>query len=184
MVQFPYLRTPFGLSGMTDNISGNTSYSVDLSLDLENPEAEDLLNRLVSLDEHIIKTVHENSKEYLGKSHKIDVLKDALYRPIARQHNPQYAPLVKLKVPKTRDGDFISLAFNSEKQQVDIQELGKGQKLMSIVEFGSVYIIDGKFGVTMKLSQAMFAPSTRLNTFAFRGVEEDTIEDECFDEEV
>ena len=38
-VQFPFMRSPYGLSNFTDEGTGRTSYSLDLSFDPDNTEA-------------------------------------------------------------------------------------------------------------------------------------------------
>src|SRR5210317_1382624 len=64
-LQLPFMRSPFGLSAFTD-------------------EAVTLMNKLHELDQKIIQTVAENSKEWLGKQYNIEVIKEALYKPLVR----------------------------------------------------------------------------------------------------
>jgi hypothetical protein len=41
----------------------------------------------------------------------------------------------------------------------------------TIVEFNSIWFIDNKFGVSVRLQQVLFAPTTKLSGFAFSGIE-------------
>ena len=61
-IQFPFMRSPYGLSAFTDEGTGRTSYSLDLSFDSENPEAMELHAKLKELDDIIVNTVAKNSK--------------------------------------------------------------------------------------------------------------------------
>ena len=60
--------------------ANKTSYSLDLSFDTDNEDAMMLSSKFTELDEIILKTVTENSKEWLGKSYDINVIREALSR--------------------------------------------------------------------------------------------------------
>ena len=83
-IQFPFMRSPYGLSSYTDEATGRTSFSLDLSFDRDNEEAIVMKDKLKELDDIILKTVADNSKEWLGKPYNIEVIREALYKPIIR----------------------------------------------------------------------------------------------------
>jgi hypothetical protein len=83
-IQLPFMRSPYGLSAFTDEGTGRTSYSLDLSFDPDNAQAMDLHDKLKELDDIIVNTVAANSKEWLGKEFNVAVLKEALYKPMVR----------------------------------------------------------------------------------------------------
>ena len=91
-LQLPFMRAPFGLSSFTNQSTGQTTYSLDLSLD-----DDDLKAKLTELDDLVVKTVAENSTEWLGKELSIETLKQALYTPIVRP-GKGYPDTIKLKV--------------------------------------------------------------------------------------
>lgn len=73
-----------------------------------------------------------------------------------------------------------------QKQQVTLDTIEKGQKAMAIVDVSSIWFIDNKFGVTIRLQQCLLEQSTKLPSFAFQGLdipETDEV-DEDFEEEV
>ena len=169
-VQFPKLRAPFGLSEFVDQNSGNSSYSLDLSLE-NKPE---LLAKLQAIDEAVVKQVATNSKEWLGKKHTETVVRDVLYRPLVKQPNDdKYAPTIKLKILKDRDGTFVPECYNNKKQRVDLDTLEKGQSVTAIATIPQMWIIDGKFGVTMRLHMARFSPTNKLTGYSFLPDEDD-----------
>ena len=112
-VQLPFMRSPYGLSAYTDEATGRTSYSLDLSFDPDNAEAMALHEKLSELDDIIVNTVAENAKEWLGKEFNVAVLKEALYKPIVRPGKEQYPATLKLKVLTKSDGTLISIRFGS-----------------------------------------------------------------------
>ena len=188
-IQFPFMRSPYGLSAFTDEGTGRTSYSLDLSFDPDNEEAMALHNKLKELDDIIVKTVAANSKEWLGKEFNVAVLKEALYKPMVRPGKEQYPSTIKLKILTKPDGTFVPEAYSMQKQPVTLDTIEKGQKCMAIVDLNQIWFIDNKFGVTIRLQQTLLEQSAKLPSFAFQGVdlpdeEEVDVEDEDEIEEV
>jgi len=178
-LQLPFMRSPFGLSAFTDESTNKTSYSLDLSFDNDNEEGQELANKLRELDEIILNTVANNSKEWLGKKYDINVIREALYKPLVRQGKEGYADTLKLKVQTNSSGEFVSEVYNSDREQISMDEIERGQKCMCIVEIGQVWFIDNKFGVSVRLSQVLCGESNKLPKFAFQGLdnEEDYVEE-------
>ena len=188
-LQLPFMRSPYGLSAFTDEGTGRTTYSLDLSFDAENTEAMELHDSLKELDELIVNTVAENSKEWLGKEFNVAVLREALYKPIVRPGKEPYPSTLKLKVATKPDGTFVPEAYNVRKESVTLDTVEKGQKVMAIVDVSSIWFIDNKFGVTIRLQQSLLEQSTKLPSFAFQGVDlpgtgEEDVEVEDEEEEV
>tara|TARA_R110000772_G_scaffold92146_1_gene188843 strand:- start:212 stop:913 length:702 start_codon:yes stop_codon:yes gene_type:complete len=178
-VQLPFMRSPYGLSAYTDEATGRTSYSLDLSFDPDNAEAMALHAKLTELDDIIVNTVAKNAKEWLGKEFNVAVLKEALYKPIVRPGKEQYPSTLKLKVLTKSDGSFVPECYNMSKQIVTLDSIEKGQKAMPIIDLNQIWFIDNKFGVTIRLQQVLFEQSVKLPSFAFQGLDlPDEVEDE------
>ena len=179
-LQLPFMRSPYGLSAFTDEGTGRTTYSLDLSFDSDNADAMELHDKLKELDELIVNTVAENSKEWLGKEFNVAVLREALYKPMVRPNKEPYPSTLKLKIATKPDGTFVPEAYNMQKEAVPLDTIEKGQKAMAIVDVSSIWFIDNKFGVTVRLQQALLEQSTKLPSFAFQGLD---LPDEEVDEE-
>jgi hypothetical protein len=174
-IQFPYMRAPFGLSTFVDENTKKTSYSLDLSFDPNDPEVDDLQKKLQQLDDAVIEMVAKNSQEWLGKKYNVAVIKEALYKPLVRPNKGDYPSTLKLKIlTDNRTGDFVPEAYNHLREQVSMKNLEKGQKILTIVDINQIWFIDNKFGISIRLQQALLEPSKKLPAFAFLGVE-----DEC-----
>lgn len=179
-IQFPKLRAPFGLSEFVDQNSGNSSYSLDLSLENQ-PE---LLEKLRAIDDAVVKRASANAKDWLGKKHSEAVIRDVLYRPMVKVPNDdKYAPTIKLKILKDRDGTFVPECFNNKRQKVGLDSLEKGQSVTAIAVVPQVWIIDGKFGVTMRLQSAKLSPSDKLSGYCFLPDDDDETEEAEAEEE-
>ena len=182
-LQLPRLRSPYGLSTYTDEGTGRTSYSLDLSFDTDNAEAMELREKMVQLDDLIVQTVVENSKEWLGKKFNEAVCREALYKPLVRQGKEPYPDTLKLKILTNDKGDFVPEAYNTARERIDLDKIEKGQKVTCIVDMVQIWFIDNKFGVTVRLQQALLEPSAKLPSFAFVGMDETQAEEEFIDED-
>lgn len=170
-IQFPKLRCPYGLSAFTDEGTNRTSYSLDLAFDTDNPEAMELRKKFEELDEIIVKKVAENSTEWLGKPFNVEVLKQALYKPLVRVGKEEYPATIKLKVLTKSDGSFVPESYNMQRQSISLDSIEKGAKVYTIVDLNQIWFIDNKFGVTIRLSQALVEQNAKLPSFAFQGID-------------
>lgn len=162
LLQMPAMRAPFGLSAFTDAGSGKVSYSLDLSLD----DAE-VRAKLQEVDERVVKYVADNSQTFLGKPYKLEVIKEALFKPLVKPGKGDYAPTLKLKVVTGRDGNFIPECYDSTRKSCPLDSIEKGGMVHTIVEVSQIWFIDNKFGVSVRLQQALKLPSNNLKGFAF-----------------
>lgn len=172
--ELPILRAPFGLSSYTDTKTNKTSYSVDLSV--EDPE---LLNFIKTMEEAALKHIMDNAVDCLGKVYSKEVIESALFKSCLRHGKEpgKYAPTLKLKVLTGRDDSFVPKAYNSDRSPVPLDELQKGQKVRSIVDVNQIWIVDNKFGITIRLNQIMLYPSNTLPECAFGETDEHVEED-------
>jgi len=170
-IQLPFMRSPFGLSSYTDEATNKTSYSLDLSFDKDNEAAHELMQKLQIIDEKIIETVAANSKEWLGKPYNIEVIKEALYKPIVRPGKDDYPSTIKLKMQTKPDGEFVPEAYNLSHERIPVDSIEKGQKCMCIIDMSQMWFIDNKFGVSIRVAQVLCEQSVKLPPFAFQGLE-------------
>ena len=184
-LQLPYMRAPFGLSSFTDEATHRTSYSLDLSFDNDDDALVDLETTLKELDELVINTVAENSVEWLGKKYNVNVMREALYKPLIRPGKGTYAATMKLKVmTDTRTGEFVPEAYNASRNSVKLDTIEKGQRVMTIIDLNQIWFIDNKFGISARLQQVLLEPSKKLPTFAFQGVAPPPAQSQQFDDTV
>ena len=170
-VQLPFMRSPYGLSVYTDEATGRTSYSLDLSFDADNAESAQFLESMTALDDIVVNMVADNSKEWLGKKFNVAVLKEALYKPIVRPGKEQYPATMKLKILTKSDGSFVPEAYNMQRESVSLDTIEKGQKVLAIIDLNQIWFIDNKFGVTIRLQQVLLEQSEKLPSFAFQGLD-------------
>lgn len=162
--ELPVLRAPFGLSSYTDQKTGNVSYSLDVSLD-----DTTIVNKIREIEDFVLDYVSKNSEELLGKNYSVAVIKDALFKSCVRESKDgKYAPTLKLKVMHN-DGVFSVAAYDSSKKSIGIDSLKKGQRVKTIIDMNQIWIVDNKFGLSLRLKQVMMMPNTELTGCAFSG---------------
>src|SRR6056300_101804 len=183
-IQLPFMRSPYGLSAYTDETTGRTSYSLDLSFDPDNADSVTFMEAMSQLDDLVVNTVAEKSKNWLGKKFNVAVLKEALYKPIVRPGKEQYPATMKLKILTKSDGSFVPEAYNMQRERVSLDTIEKGQKVLAIIDLNQIWFIDNKFGVTIRLQQVLLEQSAKLPSFAFQGIDlpEDEIDEDVEDE--
>jgi hypothetical protein len=90
---------------------------------------------------------------------------------LVRPGKGEWPATLKLKIlVDNKTGNFIPEAYNTRRDQVSLDSLEKGQKVMAIVDINQIWFIDNKFGVTVRLQQCLLEPSKKLPSFAFQGV--------------
>jgi hypothetical protein len=183
-IQTPFMKAPFGLSVYTDEASGRKSYSVSLSLDKEDEDQKKIQSIFETLDDAIIAHVEQNSKELLGKKFNAAVIREALYKPIVVPGKGDYSATIKVKVMNYND-QFQAEIYNSKRQKIEFDQLTKGSQCACIFDIASIWFIDNKFGVSLRLQQAMTKVVEKLPPCAFIGLDtgsESEDEDDILDD--
>jgi hypothetical protein len=75
-----------------------------------------------------VNTVAENSKEWLGKEFNVEVLKEALYKPMVRPGKEQYPPLSSSRFSPSPMVLFVPEAYSMQKAACSLDTIEKGQK--------------------------------------------------------
>jgi hypothetical protein len=164
----PECRAPFGLSSYTDSTSGNTSYSLDVSLD-----DSALVDKIRAIEECVVNHVVNHSEELLGRKYTTDVIKQALFKSsIKESKDGKYAPTLKFKV-MANSGVFDVGAYNHDKSETTIDTLQKGQRVKTLIDIAQIWIIDNKFGISIRLKQVMMSPTAELNVCALGDDDDD-----------
>jgi len=95
-----------------------------------------------------------------------------LYTPLLRPSKGDYAPQLKLKVQLGRNGEFLPKAYDHQRNPVPLDSLDKGGMVQTIIDINQIWIVDKKFGVSVRLEQLMKSPSAKLNECAFSSSDE------------
>ena len=146
-IQTPLVAAPFGLSTYTDDKTGVTKYSIDMSFKGSDtdPKIKKLQTKMEEMDNFILGLAEKNSKEWLGKKMSKEVV-EALYRPVVKQaKDPEkYAPTMKMKITNSSNGDMNVEAYNTKRERVNLKEaLTQGSRIRCLMECSSIWFVSG-----------------------------------------
>lgn len=187
-MQLPALVANYGLSVWpAEKTGGFDKMQLDLSLkgyDSDvSPSVKAFYNNLQQFDEKMIDTAMQNSKMWLRKAGTSREVIQAVYTPLIKyakdkdtgEISNKYPPTVRLQIPRNRAGDIDIEVYDAFRKRVDFDAVNfKRAQVTAIVQISSVWIISGKFGITMKVHQMKVNPDSQgLQGYAFIPDEDD-----------
>jgi len=207
IIQIPKMFSPFGASTYKKEELPKgqlAKYSVGLSLDTTDKKIKVLKEFLQSLDKLACKTAASN-KDWLKqlayknkkKKSKDDVaedLEDNKYSSIIKEsRNEKYPDTFAPKVPIDWKASQPAIqVYNKQKQKLDVtydnieQMLPKLTEIKGLIQISHVWFVSGKFGITLKILQALTFPKETLSGLSLlddSDDEESEAEEESDDEE-
>lgn len=179
-LRLPKMRSPFGAGAYQES----DKYNIDLSLDEDNPDVKVLKKKLIEMDKKIMSFAVDKSVEWFGKEKTHELVEDKYTSQLRESKKDTYAPCFRIKLTKNKKDEFIVELYDSEKNELNIDDknvtdvLHKGVKVKSIVEcVGLWFMGTGKFGVSWRAQQMKTFPShKKLEGYAF--VEDSDVEEE------
>jgi hypothetical protein len=188
-LQLPTLVSSYGLSVWPNDKGGFDKMHLDLSMkgyDGTNPVVKTFFEKMVAFDDKLVDTCLNNSKTWLRKNVTSREVVQAVFTPLVKyskdkatgEISTQYPPVVRLQIPRNRSGDVDVTVYDNNKQQVNFQDVNfKGAQVTAIVQVANVWIISGKFGVTIKVHQMKVNQQTsKLSGYAFVDDEDDPVD--------
>jgi hypothetical protein len=120
------------------------------------------------LDEKVLTAVSDNSESWLGRKYSREVLAEALYKPSVRKSKkPEYPSTVRLKIYANPDGTLTPKAYDTTKKPIKLEQLRKGQNVRTMINIASIWFVDNKFGVSVRLQQAQFQVESDIDKCVF-----------------
>jgi len=171
VLQTPAMVMPFGINPYQESPGGDIqSYSVDVSFrtaDVD-PIVAEFQAKVKELDEILIKTAQDNCETWFGPTMKRELIPE-FYRKLINDKNPQYPPVLKVKVGVGMNGEPSAQFYDESRAPVGIEYLSKGSTVKMIVELSSVWFVNKTFGATFRLVQAaVVSKPRRLQGYAFQ----------------
>lgn len=142
------------------------SFAIQCPSEVENPEGYAFFEKIKEFEQKILQDAFSHSLEWFGKPHKsIDatdaLLNKMLYYP---KGDTTRAPTFKVTIPvwenacksEVYDMDGVKMFPNNgiNDPETMLTHIPRGD-ILTILQCGGIYIINGKFGVTWKLTQAV-----------------------------
>lgn len=196
LLRLPRLRLPMGVSVREDPKSGR-SFSTTVSLRNCDPYAKDrsdddeagpLYNFMLDLQNKLLDWATDNSVKLFGKKRTRDSIEDSFKKILSVSTdrtgevavpNGKYPPSLRLKVP-VYDGRVNMDVVDPRAMQMVLTPdslLSVFPKYCeaSMIIQGSIYIINGNFGVSWNLKFAQVFPPSRLTAASLFSPEEEQV---------
>ena len=162
MFQIPALKAIVGVKEST-TIPG--AWSMPLSLD-----NDAVLKVFQQLDDLTVDLLVKNCDQLFGKKMtKESILNSDSYHPLVKtSSDPKYPPLLQIKPMINKETkQFDTKAYNPKREPVPLNNMEKGQRVTCIIEISQVWRSAMGYGLSVRLQQVMFSPTTRLAECAF-----------------
>jgi hypothetical protein len=162
---------PFGVSGFVPEI-GPTKYNIDFAIkgyDEEESYMKKFYDSIKFLENMIIDSVHEQSESIFGSKMTREELVPMFNSNM--KESPGREPKFRVKVDTTMEDKIKASVFDADKNPThdEIQNgLYSRNSGHAIVELGSVYFLNRKFGCTWKLHQLIVYEPQNLKGFQFK----------------
>ena len=170
-VQFPRMYMPFGVSGFTPEV-GPTKYNIDFAVkgyDEEGSYMKKFYETLKALEDKIIDAVVGQSEVIFGSTMTKEELLPMFNSNL--KETPDREPKFRVKVDTTIEDLIKANVFDADKNPMK-DEVKNGLYARNsghaIVELGSVYFLNRKFGCTWKLHQLIVYEPQNLKGFQFK----------------
>jgi hypothetical protein len=183
IIQTPKMFAPFGAStfkqdGKPDQMP---KYDVQMSLDTKDKRIKALKEFLESLDELVckhaasnknwLKTLAYKNKKKKSKDEVAEDLEDNKYTSIYKEpRDEKYPGTFKAKIPidyKTQKPATQLYSKNKQKLELTFdnieQLLPKLSEIKGLIQISHVWFVSGKFGVVIKMLQALTYPKESLS---------------------
>ena len=170
-IQFPRMYMPFGVSGFVPEI-GPTKYNIDFAIkgwDEEESYMKKFYDSLRTLESMIVDSVVEQSDTIFGSEMTREELLPMFNSNVKESTDRE--PKFRVKVDTTVDDHIKATVFDADKNPLrDMVENGLYSRNSghAIVELGSVYFLNRKFGCTWKLHQLIVYEPQNLKGFQFK----------------
>lgn len=183
----PLLLT-WGINKMTDDDSGRVSYSLSLQFPNDNyasDEARMFLDKLKTLENKIIDDAVKNRKEWFNNNKLTREVAEVVFNyflkhPKDKQTNEideTRAPTMRIKIPYWENKFNVEL-YDMEENTLFVPDMSdkiddftsiipKASHVIAGIQCGGIYYINGKFGITWRLIQAMVQRPVRLQGGCF-----------------
>jgi len=170
-VQFPRMYMPFGVSGFTPEV-GPTKYNIDFAVkgyDEEGSYMKKFYESLKALEDKIVDAVVGQSEVIFGSTMTKEELLPMFNSNL--KETPDREPKFRVKVDTTIEDLIKANVFDADKNPLKDETkngLYARNSGHAIVELGSVYFLNRKFGCTWKLHQLIVYEPQNLKGFQFK----------------
>lgn len=171
--QTPKMYAPFGVSSFTPEDGGYVKFTLPLSFKTD--ATRPFLDLLRAVDEYNIQAAFENQEAWFGDKGKAREIIEDRYTRLVQHKDERYEPRFTGKLD-FRNNEYQGLVFDDSTppKRMTLDYLEKACTVIALVEFGPMWIVDKRFGQTVRVIQA--------KVFKMRSLTENAIVDDDGDD--
>lgn len=160
------MYTPFGVSVNSSQYSSFTNCTVSCSLDHTTTVKQK--QKIEELDQKIVSLIKESIDLFPKETMSMDLDNadtNTFYCPLLRG-NSSYPKLMKLTLPRDKNGNFDFFVFGENKEKIPIEDsnieeiLSKAVCFRGIIECSKLWYYNGKIGSTWNVVQLRLEKKT------------------------
>jgi len=181
------LMLTWGVNERTDDATGRVSYDMSLQFPVDEYATEQtktVLASIEAMEEQVKQDAILYSKEWFNKPKLTEGQVEVLFNPMlywakdkeTGERREGSAPTLRVKLD-CWDDKFKCEVYDVNKQPMypskdgepttPVDLITKGCLVATIIKCGGVYFVNGKFGVTWRLHQALVKPKPSMNGMCF-----------------
>jgi hypothetical protein len=183
MLQGPQMAVPYDAS----DYKGDGKFKVQFSFKGKdsNPRVAKFHETIEAIDNYVIDQAVKNSGKWFKKPGMTREMLKLFFKATLRyskdkdgNEKREYPPHMAASLKKNKEGHFIAEVYDDAKKQIEgvtpVEALRRNAEVVPILSCGGVWIVDGKFGVTWSLHQAIVkVPGEGGSSRGFLGVEDE-----------
>lgn len=155
VVQTPKLFAPFGAKEWeSQDPSRPNKWDMVLSFKGETPQQKLFQALLEAIDEANVTHAFKNQEAFFGETGKSREIIQDRYTPLVNKSNLKYEPKLNTKLDM-KNGVYTGQVFDSAGGVQSLAYLEKLSYVQALVEFGSLWVVDKRFGQTVRSIQIM-----------------------------
>lgn len=173
VVQTPKMFAPFGAKEWEAKEHGKAP-KWDLVLNFKGNSAmmTNFSSLIRAIDEANITHAYENQEVFFNEKGKSrDIIADR-YSPLYNNKDSKYDPKLGTKLD-VRQSQYQGQVYNKYEAPVTLEYVTPQSYIQALIEFGSIWVVDKRFGMTVRTIQMMVHKQEQINTLAITPMETD-----------
>lgn len=187
LLQGPQLNVPYDAS----DYQGDGKFKVQFSFKGRdgNPRVAKFHDVIEAIDNYVIDMAVKNCGKWFKKPGMTRDMLKLFFKPTLRyskdkdgnekrEYPPHMSVALKRRVSPDNNGPFIAEIYDDSRKMIEgvtpVEALRRNAEVVPILSCGGVWIVDGKFGITWTLHQAIIkVPGEGTSSRGFLGVDDE-----------
>lgn len=166
VLQTPKMQAPFGAKEWESNDPQKPSkWDLVLSFKGAGGQMQAFQELLRAVDEANVTHAFENQDTFFGEKNKAREIIQDRYTSLLNATNQKYEPKLTTKLD-VKNGQYSGRVFDNQSVEQDLKFLDRGSYVQALIEFGPLWVVDKRFGQTVRTIQMMVHRQEQIRELA------------------